>query len=786
MPIDFTKNPYGLKAIRHKGTNRVTIVESGAISGKKQKARGITDPEAFLKQYPDLPEMSDIEISRLAGGTAGGNISTSQFGGGFLSDYESAYQLQLKKAGRVPETVAPTPQGLATPFETAFKEAKAGGMPAEEIKQQFAAEQKAARPELYPAPAPTPKPTLIPGATLATISEPVLGKTIEGFPKNQAEMAEWRKKYIFDKATNKWYEKPAGVTKGDTVANLQTKIADTTAKIQNLQDTKRKKEIQNEIKILQKTLDNAKALGLGDTDQIPDSIIPKDLPDVPAIDIPGVVPTDQLDGAGGTLDLPDPEATANFTSYVSGISADLENKKKAVDDFYTKQLKSVQDEKTAVEKKISDIEAKQKTMLKEDVKPLLDPFRADLEAAERKRLKIEENFFANQNSVKELETLLTSAMAEIQQAEGVTGLTAIRTPRIAKLKEDLAARVGIIEAVMAARNNQITVAENMIDRSISAIESDRKDQLTYYQALLDFDEAKKGKEEAKLVNLTADEKAVINAQIGRLEGEMEDAQVSVDYIKGLMLDPATADIVERSGVTLTDSIEEIQKKFSDDGYKQEIIETGNALEEDGYQLLGTVHNKPEEEIVRIVDSRGKERAYWKPKEVVTGGGADGFVTVGQHLGLDKSTAAKFDTDWEQEIRNVYGGKYGTEGARETALRNLQAKYPGVSDKINDLVYGLGEYKENAPFPDGYESQIEGGTGQQFINPDYIKEQIGSRLNVAKVRQAAGVAKWNVLKDKEYENLINNIMKGVEEWRVAGYNDDEIWDKTLKELIEWEK
>ncbi len=341
-------------------------------------------------------------------------------------------------------------------------------------------------------------------------------------------------------------------------------------------------------------------------------ITPKDIE--PIIDV-----KDLALGDVGDVKTPLGDTQANTVGYITGLTQDLATKQKTLTDLYDKQLKDIREKESDLKTKISEFETKQEGIITGEVKDLLKPFRADLEKTERQRLKIEENFFANQQSVNELQTLLTQATADISSAEAVTGLASIRNPRIAKIKEDMSARVGIIEAVMASRNNQIVVAENMIDRSISVIEADRKDQLTYYQTILNFIETKKDTAGNKLITLEKDEKDFVTKQINLLESDLATSKASVDFIKGLMLDPETASIVELSGVKLTDSITEIQAKFSEYSYRKERTDINNSMQIEGFELLAlpsmTV-GKSEEELTRITDSRGNEMVFWKKAEVV--------------------------------------------------------------------------------------------------------------------------------------------------------------------------
>lgn len=112
------------------------------------------------------------------------------------------------------------------------------------------------------------------------------------------------------------------------------------------------------------------------------------------------------------------------------------------------------------------------------------------------------------------------------------------------------------------------------------------------------------------------------------------------------------------------------------------------------------------------------------KEVSTSSGSGSGTTgdwqvstAGGLLGLDKSTAGKFDTDLEQEIKAVESGEYGIEGARERALERLKTKYPGISNQQwNEIIY-TGSDTLYPAFPDGYESNITGQEETQRVKSD---------------------------------------------------------------------
>ena len=328
-------------------------------------------------------------------------------------------------------------------------------------------------------------------------------------------------------------------------------------------------------------------------------------------------------GAGQTSTYTPPQTTSNsiVDSYSKSLLADLDAKNKALTDAYNTQLANTQKQKDDAQKKMDDLLATQKDILETDVKPLTEPFRADIEAAERQRLAVEENFQANQALTNELGTLLTQIQTDLQSTKDVTGLAAIRDPRIAKATEQASARVGVIEAVMAARNNQISVAENMIDRTVTAMTSDRQDQLNYYNSLLDFYSGQITTEGNKIINLTEQEQGWIKAKVGMLESDLTNAQANADYIKNLMINPDTAQAMGQAGVTLNDSPEVINQKLTTYAYSKELKDTSNTMTTNGYKSLlpQEVASKPANEVITTTDSKGNTSYWWKAEKKTTTG-----------------------------------------------------------------------------------------------------------------------------------------------------------------------
>ena len=312
---------------------------------------------------------------------------------------------------------------------------------------------------------------------------------------------------------------------------------------------------------------------------------------------------------------PELPTQTNYDAYFGSLAQETAQTRASLESAYQKQIDTLKLQQEASQKKIDEFTSKSESTL-EEVKTITQPWQSELEKTERERLKVEENFFANQQSVGELETLLNKAMEDIREAEGTTGLGAIRYPRIAQIKEDYQARVGVVEAVMAARNNQIGVANNLIDRSITAITNDKNSQLTYYNAVLGFYDKLRDQEGNKLINLEAQERSYINAQIGLLQNDLTQAEENTQYIKDLMLDPSTAQMVEAAGVKLTDTPQQIQAKFAQYSYSEELRNLSNTMSAQGLNRITAqqANTLPSAQVLTQTDSKGNV-SYWQiPKE----------------------------------------------------------------------------------------------------------------------------------------------------------------------------
>ena len=294
------------------------------------------------------------------------------------------------------------------------------------------------------------------------------------------------------------------------------------------------------------------------------------------------------------------------------LKAQIDKQRAELEATYRTQLEQINKQIEEAQRKQAEMLSKQEGVLK-DADPLTSPFREELEKSERERLKIEENYFANQALTNELDRLLTESieMTRKLQTQKVPGLAGLQqSSRMVKAQEGVQSRIAVIEAVMAARNNQIGVATTFIDRSLRNIQQDRQDRLGYLETLFNFYETTRTEEGKKIFNLTQDQKAIIQEQTNLIKQDLARAEKVADRIRDIILNNPT--MAHEAGLSLNDTMDEITKKIADYSLAQERKEMDNQMTLSGFKVISPemAVGKPESELVRLLDANGQERIYW--------------------------------------------------------------------------------------------------------------------------------------------------------------------------------
>lgn len=329
--------------------------------------------------------------------------------------------------------------------------------------------------------------------------------------------------------------------------------------------------------------------------------------------------------------------TGALNSYTTSLNGDVEKARKALQD----SLKTQQDQNAIKEAALRQTE---KDTL-DKVKTLTTPFRADLETTQRESLYVNKNFEDNQKLVDELDTLLTEGNNLIKEQQNVTGLAGIRNPRIQKTMSDIAARTGVIEAVINARNGQIAQAYTMIDRSVNAISQDRADQISYYETVLNLTNRDIG-------IVTEDQRTIAAEQLGILKSDYTRATATADYVKELMINPQTALLMGQAGVTLNDSVDTINSKLSQAQYANEVRDTVNKITLEGGVAVVDPKSVPKDELRSFTDSMGKVHYYRIPKS------SSGTGTATERAVSTLASSIKVDSGMTfDQIVSTYANQY---------------------------------------------------------------------------------------------------------------------------------
>lgn len=321
---------------------------------------------------------------------------------------------------------------------------------------------------------------------------------------------------------------------------------------------------------------------------------------------------------------PQPEAPTQQEVFQESLQGAVAQERATLD-------KTLAEQRTRVDSELQELKKEQQGIL-DKAEPLTEPFREKLQAKERERLQIEDNFFANQKLTNELEVLLNEGNALIARSKGLPihqRAAAIRTNRTI---QDVQARAGVIQAVMSARNNQIAQAQNMIDRSVSAIVADRNDSLNYYNTLLELNNA-------DVISLKEEDKKLAEEQLNLVKGDLEQAKATADYIKGLMIDPQTAQFMADAGVSLTDTVEEVNSKLAKQSQVQQIDTLKNKLIEQGYEFVPFPTSNDN---VQTFSVGGSTLSFRPPSTSLTAENIGGFTVLRDSTGKIVSTRVASD------------------------------------------------------------------------------------------------------------------------------------------------
>lgn len=294
-----------------------------------------------------------------------------------------------------------------------------------------------------------------------------------------------------------------------------------------------------------------------------------------------------------TIQTPQPTAPDAQLTLNDSVTGAVTNSRAQLEKMYA-------DQKATIDKELELLKNQRNETL-QNAKQLTEPFREELEKKEKQRLAIDENFQENQKLTNELDSLLTESNSLIMRAKGLPISNRAAVIKTNRTLQDVQARSGVIQAVMSARNNQISTAYDMIDRTTSAIVADRTDSLNYYNTLLELDTA-------EILKLDNESKAIAQEQVELVKGDLAKAEATAEYVKKLMISPETASLLADSGVTLSDSVDTVNKKIATEVQRREVSTFSNELTQAGYDIYPVPVQGAEKYTINGQDVYAKVRA----------------------------------------------------------------------------------------------------------------------------------------------------------------------------------
>jgi len=324
---------------------------------------------------------------------------------------------------------------------------------------------------------------------------------------------------------------------------------------------------------------------------------------------PLVTPTPASDlTPAANVPLATPTAQSMYTNYTTSLAGNVDAIKKNVDATYKQQL--------------ADIAAKKKTLESTQTVDLekMDPTQRstyeqeqrikqnELNASETASKTIEADFVKRRALTDELSSLLTQGNALIEEQKAMPVGQSVINKKLNSTMTDISARTGVIQAVFSALDGNISQAYNMINQAKDTVSAEWTDNLNYYNTLLKL-------HNDGILSLDKEEKTIADKQVKDIETNLANATKTADYIKTLMVDPASAQFIADSGVKLTDSVEQINQKLAVQSKVQEIKEAQNTMAEKGYVYVPF----PQDKTGLMTISAGGKTMYFKENPTKTAG-----------------------------------------------------------------------------------------------------------------------------------------------------------------------
>ena len=292
----------------------------------------------------------------------------------------------------------------------------------------------------------------------------------------------------------------------------------------------------------------------------------------------GTIAAANLTSGGAPPVLPPPTAPAVQANFQQGLEATIASARANLDN-------TLKVERDAALKRQDELNARLEAMMRES-----DPTKRatyaqeqeilqnQLNAAQTASATLEEDFNRRRKIVGELDHLLTQGNQAIETARAMPVAMSVLNKSVAATAQMVHARAGVLQAVVSGLDGNINTAHSIINNASNAVAAVWQDQLVYNQAymnLVENGQLAKNKIQTDYAN----------AQIRLAENKLKSLTATKEHLIKLMIDPESAQFIADAGVTLNDSIEEINTKMANRAGQQEREDIKNELALEGYQYV---------------------------------------------------------------------------------------------------------------------------------------------------------------------------------------------------------
>jgi myosin heavy subunit len=327
---------------------------------------------------------------------------------------------------------------------------------------------------------------------------------------------------------------------------------------------------------------------LGQQDQLASMLqtvkgMQKQVETTPTSSIPSTVDGSKIAPTPTIPNIPTPTSTTDI--YYGGLA-------KQVADLTTKLETERQTQQTALDTKNADLQKQLNDIKTLQSEGMLKQGSLVAEEASKKKEQLDleiarfnENYDKVQGLATQLSDLTTTGNEIIAQQKAVTGLSSIRNPRISQTISDITAQSGVIQAAISTYNGQMNQAQNQLQSANNAISDIYKDQIDYYDTIYNYYQDQKGEVsdlKADVVNKQAD---LAKEKSDAIKTQLDNAQKTYNMIASAMTSPESALFMAEAGVTLNDTIEQINTKIALKSKLDTINDKKNQLLEEGYEFV---------------------------------------------------------------------------------------------------------------------------------------------------------------------------------------------------------